>query len=440
MKRLATAALAGLCLFVAGAARSEQRAWVELTRNGAEVRVATSDAHCPNLTVDGHTLAMSVRAAPEPGFPLTQCQLVAPQGAREASLGGQPLPLPKQPPRRILIFGDTGCRLKGPLVQDCNDPRAWPFAEVVRHAAARKPDLVIHVGDYYYRETPCPAEHKGCAGSPYGDKWDTWRSEFFDPARPLLATTPWVFARGNHEACGRGARGWFRQLDAGPRPLTCPASSAPFAVDIGGLNLYVLDSADASDRLPAAGEIAAFAAQLDALKPALARQPGWIVTHRPVWAVTPIARLWPFGPLEAALNETEQGAVRGRDLSAVQMVVSGHVHHFAAYNFFGKRPSQLVAGTGGDVGEDGDVADIREGNIKLDGLTARRLTFDRFGYLLLDRAGPDWVGAFWDMNDRVVAAFRLHDRQLSCAPSAGGRSLALTGRRNHSSGGSTGFM
>jgi hypothetical protein len=37
--------------------------------------------------------------------------------------------------------------------------------------AARKPSLVIHVGDYIYRESPCPAGDKGCKGSPYGDNW-----------------------------------------------------------------------------------------------------------------------------------------------------------------------------------------------------------------------------------------------------------------------------
>jgi hypothetical protein len=427
--RLAPALWVGLCLLGAGAAHSEQRAWVQLTKAGPQVRVATTDARCPSVTVDGRSLPMAVRANPEPGFPLTQCQLDMPAGAREASLGGQALPLPKGPPRRILIFGDTGCRVKGPLVQDCNDPKAWPFAEMVKHAAARKPDLVIHVGDYYYRETPCPDGYKGCAGSPSGDKWATWRSEFFDPAKPLLTAAPWVLVRGNHEACGRGAKGWFRQLDAGPRPLACPATSAPFTVDVGGLNLYVLDSADASDRAPSAREIAGFAAQLDALKPALAKQPGWIVTHRPIWAVAPVVRLWPFGPFEAGLNQTEQGAARGRDLSAVQMVVSGHIHHFAAYDFFGKRPSQLVAGTGGDVGEDGDIADIRQGPITLDGLTAQRLTFDRFGYLLLDRAGADWVGSFWDLNDHVVAACRLQARRLTCTPAAGGRAQASIGRR-----------
>jgi len=430
MMRLALV-LAGLCLFAAGAARAEQRAWVELTKTGAQVRVATSDAHCPAVAIDGRSTEMQVRAAPDANFALTQCQLDVPAAAHEASLAGQSLPLPKGPPRRILIFGDTGCRLKGDAVQDCNDPKAWPFAEVIRHASERKPDLVIHVGDYYYRETPCPPLDKGCAGSPYGDKWPTWRTEFFDPARPLLTTTPWVFVRGNHESCSRGAKGWFRMLDAGSKPLSCPATSAPFTVDLGGLNLYILDSADADDRGATSEGVANFAGQVDALHLASAKQPGWIVTHRPIWAVTPLGRVWPFDPVETDLNQTEQSAVRGRDLSSVQMIVSGHVHHFAAYDFLGKRPSQLVAGTGGDVGETGDIPRIRQGPIKLDGVSGERLTFDRFGYLILDRAGPDWVGAFWDLHDHVVAACRLHERQLSCEPAAASRLGSLTdGRRS----------
>jgi len=421
MQRLAVVVLVALGVLGASSAGADQRAWVQLTQAGPQIRVETTEARCPAVAIDGRSMPMAPRALPDAAFPTTMCQLEVPAGAKEAALAGQRLPLPKGPPQRILIFGDSGCRLKGQLVQDCNDPKAWPFAEVVRHAAARKPDLVIHVGDYYYRETPCPDGVKGCAGSPFGDRWPTWRAEFFDPARPLLNNAPWVFVRGNHESCTRGGRGWFRQLDSGAKPLTCPAVSAPFSVDLGGLNLYVLDSADADDRDPTPQGVAGFAAQLDAFGPALARQPGWIVTHRPFWALTPVTRIWPFDPIEAGLNATEQAAVRGRDLSAVQMVVSGHVHQFAAYDFAAARPSQLVAGTGGDVGEDGDMAQIRQNKVSLDGATAHRLTFDRFGYLLLDRAGADWVGSFWDLKDRVVAACRLHNRRLSCEPATSPR-------------------
>ena len=45
---------------------------------------------------------------------------------------------------------------------------------------------MIHVGDYIYREDPCPAGDEGCAGSPYGDNWPTWEADFFEPAGAAL--------------------------------------------------------------------------------------------------------------------------------------------------------------------------------------------------------------------------------------------------------------
>jgi len=413
-----TVALLGLALLLLGAgsraAGAAPIAWVEYAQSGPEIRVATSAPACPTPVIDGRASPMQTRSTATPAFPLTVCRLAVPRGAKRASIDGAPLPLPRPSPRRILIFGDTGCRVQDGQAQACNDPRAWPFAAVVRKAAARRPDLVIHVGDYYYRESPCPTGKDGCAGT-------SWRADFFDPAGPLLATAPWVFVRGNHEACTRGGDGWLRLLDSASQPLACPAASPPFAVDLGDLHLYVLDSSGASDTNPSPSAVAAFSRQLDALKPLLATKPGWILTHRPIWGLTPIARLGPIGPLEAQLNKTEQAAVRGRDLSAVQMIVSGHIHHFASLSFGKARPAQLIAGTGGDVGEWADTPVVRDTTPTVDGLTARRLSFERYGYFLLDRAGADWVGVFRDLDDRVIANCRLHGRNLVCWAAGKGR-------------------
>ena len=408
-------------LWAMGTAAAAAPAWVQLGPGGAEIRTVAEDGRCPAIEIDGVARLAQPRAGPNAAFPNLVCRLPVPPGAQSARIDGRALPLPHGAPRRILIFGDTGCRIKGRAIQDCNSPRLWPFAAIAAKAAARRPDLVIHVGDYYYREDPCPPGHAECAGSPYGDAWATWRAEFFDPARPLLATAPFVFVRGNHESCARGGAGWFRLLDAAAAPQACPAPSAPFRVDLGDLSLYVLDSADTDDARAPSAAVAAFSAQLDALGPDLARRPGWILTHRPFWGLTPIARLGPVGPFELAINATEQAAARGRDLTAVQMVVSGHIHHFASYAFGPIRPAQLIAGTGGDIGEDADTPVLRADSVKLDGLPARRLTFDRFGYFLLDRSGTDWVGAFRDLNDRVIATCRLHGRDLACRPAPGGR-------------------
>jgi hypothetical protein len=405
-------ALAGVA---AQAQPVSDRMWVELTGRGAELRLVASDGRCPDAELDGAPTPMRLRAAPTDAFPGAVCVLEVPASVSHASIGAWSAPLPRKPPSRILIFGDTGCRLKGTAVQACNDPRQWPFALVSAKAAARRPDLVIHVGDYYYRESPCPTGEGGCAGSPHGDNWTTWDAEFFTPADPLLKTAPWVFARGNHESCARGGAGWFRLLDAAAGPLPCPAESAPFKVDLGDLALQVLDSADTDDASAPQKAVESFGRQLDAIA-AAPGPPAWIVTHRPIWAEIAAAKLGPLGPVEIPINATEQAAARGHDFQGVQMVVSGHIHHFASYDFGPARPAQLVAGTGGDVGDQSDSARPRPDDVKIDGLPARGFTFMQYGYLLLDRDGAGWKGLFRDLDDRPVATCRLHERNLTCGP------------------------
>ncbi len=404
---------------------SPPTAWIQLIQGGTQVRAVVQGLRCPVAKIDGVATLLKLRAVGDAAFP-SVCQADLPKGARHVELDGLTLSAPVPAPHRIVIFGDSGCRLQGADIQACDDPRAWPFATVARRAAARHPDLIIHVGDYYYRETPCPTGERGCAGSPHGDTWTAWRADFFAPAAPLLRAAPWVFVRGNHELCNRGGPGWFRLLDAAEKPKSCPtAVSDPMTLPLGGLNLYVLDSADAEDRSAPASAVAEFSEQLDRLAPLLAKSPGWIITHRPVWGLAPVVRLGPIGPLDVAINATEQAAVRGRDLDAVQMVLSGHIHHFASFDFGPAHPAQLIVGTGGDIGEPADIPQIQTRQVHIDGADADWLSFDRFGYLVLDRQGgagpgvsPDWTGTFYDADDRPVVDCRLHARALRCTPAS----------------------
>jgi Calcineurin-like phosphoesterase len=160
---------------------------------------------------------------------VTVCEATLKRGTARAVLNGnQLLPVPPAVINRIVVLGDTGCRLKKEKRpkkdkrQDCDDPHVWPYADLARRAADTAPDLVIHVGDYLYRES-CT----GAACPPTGFGWEVWQADFFTPSKPLLAAAPWIMARGNHEICARAAEGWFRFLD-GPRPgAKCPDMSDP---------------------------------------------------------------------------------------------------------------------------------------------------------------------------------------------------------------------
>ena len=390
-----------------GAVAARPAAWVQMVDGGAQVRLVTEAARCPTIRIDGRVAAMTQRAAPTADFANRVCAANLPSGVRRARIGDLVLPIPKSRPERLVILGDSGCRLKGLIAQHCNDPSGWPFARIAALAAAQKPDLVIHVGDYYYRERACPEGEAACAGSPFGDHWPTWKAEVFDPAAPLLAAAPWVFVRGNHEDCGRGGAGWFRQFDAAPIAKSCPAQSDTFGVDLGGLRLWVVDSADTEDMTAPPDKVAAFRARIGAVR---GGQNAWIVTHRPVWDSL---RLGGFLS-DSVVNATERAALKRRDLPGVAMIVSGHVHNFTAVSFGAVRPAQLIVGTGGDELSQNDAPPPVIGAPTIDGLPADVFTMGRFGYVLMQREGDDWVGAFHDLNDKVSAQCRLQARALRC--------------------------
>ena len=229
--------------------------WVELTSDGGlDIRAVTApNMSCPEVSADGAALPTKARGQPDPAdgaYPVQVCVAHASTPTRSLTVDGLPVPTLPNAVRRIVVIGDTGCQLKGNLIQDCNDPVKWPFATIARLAAARHPDLVIHVGDYHYRESPCPVDRPGCAGSPYGDNWAVWQKDFFYPAAPLLAAAPWVLVRGNHELCNRGGHGWFRLLDPHADAVECTATTLPYALHLDPLNLLMFDGADADDAKP----------------------------------------------------------------------------------------------------------------------------------------------------------------------------------------------
>jgi hypothetical protein len=394
-----------------------------MTGDGAQVRAVAQGEACPALEVDGKARPMTLRAGADEAFANRICQARLPTGARRAAIEGQALPLPKARPRRLVILGDSGCRLKGAVFQDCNDPAAgWPFAKVAALAAAQKPDLVIHVGDYYYRETPCPAGLAVCAGSPFGDRWPTWKAELFDPAAGLLHAAPWVFARGNHEDCARGGKGWFRLLDAAPRPEACPSGhSATFTVPIGGVRLAVIDTADGVDNKVDPALEATLEADLKAI-PA-GKTPVWLVTHRPIWATSRKGDQL----VDAITNANERAAIHALGLKAgglgqMELGLVGHIHNFTSLDFGAGRPGQLIVGTGGDVQDPSDLSPPATGKVTIDGLSADVFSMGRFGYFVFDRKGPknkgsgdDWAGVFHDLTDAVIAKCALHAGRLTCA-------------------------
>jgi hypothetical protein len=388
-------------------------AWVQLGPEGeATVRVITSALACPPVRIDDADVPMSVRAeAAAPLFQVLTCEATLPPGAVSVSVGRTELRVPDPEPETIAVIGDTGCRLSSTQIQACDDPVAWPFAQVAASVAAFAPDLVVHVGDYLYREAPCPDGDAGCAGSPWGYNWPTIEADFFAPARPLLPAAPLVLVRGNHESCSRAGPVWFRFLDPRPFPDECSDYTDPYAIEGAGPQFLMLDSSNANDDTIDPSQLAVYQTQFAEIA-ALAREDAFFLTHRPIWG---------FGHdgvqngMEVLFedNVTLQAASDSVLPPGVRAVLSGHIHLLELLSFDGPRPPQLIIGNSGVEMDDPITTPLA--GLEIAGATVRDgLTYVRFGFTTLERDAGGWRVVTRDETGAPLSECFLSGDGLAC--------------------------
>lgn len=457
MARLVAAAVFVLLPWRAAAA---DPAYVVMADGGAVARVITAGA-CPVLRIDGRRQTMNLRAAagtvpqrttastPEnskaSAFPVNVCETPLPAGAHKVTVGKRRLPVPRAEVKRIIVIGDTGCRLKASddAWQACNDPKAFPFARLAAQAAAWKPDLVIHVGDYHYRENPCPAGNAGCAGSPWGYGWDAWNADFFAPATPLFAAAPLALARGNHESCARSGQGWWRFLAAQPRSASqdCddPANdnqgdwSPPYAVPLGrGAQLILLDLSAAGTKALAADDwrVARFQQSWDRMA-ALAAQArsSFAVDHYPMLGIAAVREgdTVALKPGNHAI-ESVFGRNGPRQLPAgVDVILSGHVHLFQQISFASDHPSQFITGFSGTLEDVVPLpAKLPPGTVPAPSAIPEAFSswIDGFGYMTLERTGRSrWRAVVRSLGGAIINRCTIEGRHSQCdkdQPTSGG--------------------
>lgn len=434
-----TAALAllhGRAIAQGAAASATQAAWVELSPTGPIVRAITKAPTCPRAAAVDDPRAvpatwdtpMVVRADPNPpDFPNLVCEWQPMPTVRYVALEGHPtaLRMPAPNPRRIVVFGDSGCL--GGDDQDCQ--RDWYFADIARFAAARNPDLVIHTGDYNYRGTNCIAYDGCCTYNPIncgfpicGDSWANWRGDFFAPAAPLLAAAPWVMGRGNHELCGRAGAGWFRYLDPHSPPPACaanpvvtPTYTQPYPLYLGDLRLIVFDSASACGQADLRDEIPVYRAEFERVAAHVAAGTSpqtWLVSHKPLWGIledSPARRV--------LLNYTLQQASANRLPAPIGLVLSGHEHLFQSLTLAEvDLPPTLMVGTGGAELDDPERIPTSVENVTFPGgpTVTSGFTIHDHGYLVIDRSANAWTATFYDRYDRPLATCASDARPSLC--------------------------
>ena len=320
-----------------------------------------------------------------------ECEAVIPAGHTTAVIGATTLKLPVANPKRILVIADSGCRMSGSNQQNCHSPSGFPFAALAAYEAQFKPDLVLQVGDYFYRDTNCivpatstvPAHEyvTGCSDptnanyETWGDTFDSWNGDLIFPGAPLLAAAPWVMARGNHESCGRGARGWYALLDPHPFVLAnvlcagtpspyphVPSGSPVYTADFeptyiapaGSVNLLVHDSSFANDSNVDVNMAQNYALDLTNVLSAIPTSAyNVFMTHKPSYGLT-------AGAVTNSGDFTEQYTFHGAGLAntafsggvpySIALMLSGHIHAFQYVNFndYTTYAPQLIVGVGGD--------------------------------------------------------------------------------------------
>jgi hypothetical protein len=417
-------------------------------QNQAIARAIAGSAGCPLIFVDGSGSRMSTRVGPatvplrttasapadsKPSeFPITVCETKLPTTAGSVFVGSRTLPLPKAAPTHIAIIADTGCRLKksSNTYQACADPTQWPLAAVAQNVAAMKPDLVLHIGDYQYRENACPDGMSGCAGSPWGYGWDTWDADLFTPAAPLLAAAPWVVVRGNHEECARAGQGWFRFLDTDAydveRSCDDPSNDAyanytyPYAVALGkSTQVIVFDTAKVGTAALKTSDpqFVTYQQQFNRVT-ALAAKTGVtsiFMNHHPILGYAPQTGADP-SPGNAAL----QSVMTTLNSTAyyppgITLALHGHVHDFQAIDFSTGQPATIVSGNGGD-NLDANLPDpFPTSDAVAPGATLDAISHtSTYGFMFMDLTASGWTFKAYTVDGKLLTTCELSGSKISC--------------------------
>ncbi len=469
------------CILVTAPARADViNQWVQFAPDNTVLLRAIESLPangCPAATVDGASVTLSPRGdvttpatAPLTSYPVLMCES-APLpafGHSSASVAGVPLKMPVANPRRIMFIGDTGCRVAATLTgtQNCNDPAQFPLNFLANYAATFQPDLIVHTGDFFYREQPCPTGFTGCAGTPAFDNWDSWYADWFGPAKSLIQAAPLALSRGNHESCNRGARGWFRLLDVhaydanavnctGPYtpmagapgakgPLTPYDYTPPYTVNAGQVTLLMFDSSDSNTSAVDTTTLSTdgrtvkqiYTAQLTAALAPLSGANVFYVTHKPTYDIRPAKVNGNLAGGDYTQQSVFEGISPGGVPAPIKLLVSGHDHQFQMVNFGANYAPQLVVGNSGTLLDNNsgaqpqaftpDVTGTNNGatyalpGVALTATTTIRATADRseYGFTVMDAINNGYVANVYNLASNKLArcVMTLYPRSMACTP------------------------
>lgn len=349
-----------------------------IPNNMISVRAIVDNRDCPIACVDGEEIPMNERVSPvEKKFAEKVCELSLPRETKEIIIDDHQIPTLSVQIKKIAFIGDTGCRVTNLVEQACDSTKEWPLTLILNSISDHNPDLIVHVGDYHYREKTCKSGQKCNQVYNYGS--DAWYSDWFDPARNISELSPFLFLRGNHEGCSRAYEGWFRYFDPSDfSSAKCSDHIPSWVFDVGPMQLDVFDSSYGKDSDYTEEQIKTFNEQFDFLLQNNNSKPAWFLTHRPLWSHAKKSAIFYHDG-----NIAQVKAFGNRFSANISAIISGHVH-IAQIIFMKEKPTQVMVGNGGSLLYSQNQKPVLYG-VDLEDAKAQEIrTLHGFGFAILD--------------------------------------------------------
>src|SRR5471032_2892718 len=93
-------------------------AWLQYEADGQPHARVVGTTSCPAVVTDERTLPMRMRASASEGFNDIVCDVAIPATAQHVHVGQRTIPAPVARLERIVVLGDTGCRIKWLALQN----------------------------------------------------------------------------------------------------------------------------------------------------------------------------------------------------------------------------------------------------------------------------------------------------------------------------------
>lgn len=305
---------------------------------------------------------------------------------------------------KIGVVGDTGCRLTKSLFQSCSNEKEWPFRSIVKKVKEDKNEMILHLGDYHYREE-CVDKEK-CQGLIAGYQWEPWDKDFFQPMSDLLDQTPMIAIRGNHEDCKRAHWGYRTFLSDGASATSClEREEARWTTLAGGVLLINVDTSGISE-IPMWSEAEekkwiAYFNELEEKAKTIPHQKIWLATHKPLYGVVSFKGI-PV-PSNTFLRKCFE---KSRLYKEVSLLIAGHLHLASFSSPTAAGPLQIV------LGNSGTILDTQKG-MPIDPKKFQYESFELvtkdfgFGQFVFNELKKEWAFHFKDSEGKILKSLYL---------------------------------